>query len=173
MVFYSAALLVYLRLIWRIYMTDEIKTFDIPEQMNTDTFIFVSEFLQKREIFTKKLVAKLKVFHIKMLLRCTILFLLFLSLMQETEALILCGRALRSPSVYKSCSFSKSHLPKLCAVHVFCVIFFNMQFKERYVPGCRCFLSVNWRRICEIVLCSRTQALKNSLHNELSIYALA
>lgn len=42
---YSAALLVYLRLNWQIYMTDEIKKFDTPEEMNADTFFnFVSEF---------------------------------------------------------------------------------------------------------------------------------
>lgn len=41
--------------------------------MNADTFIFVSRVLAiKREIFTKKLVVELKVFHIKMPLRCII-----------------------------------------------------------------------------------------------------
>lgn len=35
-------------------MTDEIK-FDTPEQMNADTFIFVSVLATKKEIFTKKI----------------------------------------------------------------------------------------------------------------------
>lgn len=45
MVFYSAAILVYLRLNWRIYMIE----------MNADTFIFVPEFLQKKGNIHKKM----------------------------------------------------------------------------------------------------------------------